>query len=489
MRKMRSKHGGFTILEALVAGGLVMILVVSLLPAFYMLVEKSKSSSFKIMCNSFVRAKLQQYVTGSGAISAGIPGLVPTGFEYTKYRFHDIATNHALNSACDSDPNGTGATTPGFREETSSTTFMNDNATTETTLPAGLKGFQLWVNLRWYNPRVTPPSLGCPTDIEYQFGRIGDAIEVTVTGMIRTEPTAAQGGRGGGYVASGAGAAVGGLRDLKWQSGAGAAKPNPQLMCSVTQTIYPPKIPFRYWMGNDGHIRAFPQTALGTGQSASEPSFQAYFRSIWSTVPSGGAVSDAAIANIVSFSVSPDNSTVYILKPGVLLRYQGCADQNVTVSGNDFKGIPDCPSVPAYQKDISGNPGVPIQSIAVDFGEMNDGYTSLDDTDDIVYMLLNSGPTSDSAHLLQYKVSTDEITENGSYTLPNLPRINGIMLAHTYPRVSTPSMYVMDNTCYFGPAGDTTQATTYCVSLYNSSDAQLERSVTDLPIQVEAISN
>jgi type II secretory pathway pseudopilin PulG len=480
MRKRKFNQEGFTILEALVAGMLVSILAVSLFPAFYSMINRGHTSSFRIVCNSLVRAKLQQYVTGAGALAAGTTGLVPTGFEYTKYRYR--IENSATANSCDPAPNGAGILTPGFREDTSDAARVADTAVTEGSLPPNLKGFQLWVNLRRYNPRVTPPVLDCPS-VDYQFGEVGDGIEVTVTGMIRTEPPPSQGGRGGGNQASfvsapnnlGPNAAYGGLRDF-------AAAPNPELTCSVTQIVYPPKLPFRYWLASDGRWRAFSQTAYGSSIQASlAGSFQSHFRTIWSSVPSNGSVNDPPIPNILSFAVSPDNTSVYVLKPGILLRYDGCTDQNVTVDGTVFYAVPDCPAAPAYTNTTDGI--VPIQSIAVDFG------STATTNDDLVYMLMTGGPTDVNKNLKLLTISSGAITESATYTLPDLPRINGIMIQHTYPIVSTPSLIILDNTCYFGPTGDTSTVSTYCASLFNSSDAQLTRTVTDLPLQVQSISN
>lgn len=496
MNTHKHSQQGFSILEALVGGALVTILAVTLFPAFYTMIYKSAAASFRVTCNSLVRAKLQQYVSGAGAHTSGTTGLIPTGFEFARFRYR-------ATPACD--PNPANSTTPGFRENTSNTGVLADNAPTESSLPSALKGFQLWVNIRHYNPRGTTPKLECPST-DYQFNGIGDAIEVSVTGMIRTEPPVAQGGRGGGGAAAGTAAGdnarYGGLRDLNYST---TPTPNPELTCSASQLIYPPKIPFRYWLGSDGKIRNLQSNAQLSGgvgiQLQSIAGTEAHFRSIWSSDPTTGSVSTPPIAGIEAFSVSPDNSAVYILKAGTLLKYEGCTDRTVTVNDGttniSFYGMPDCDPAPTKSWSIIGGGGgtaAPddsfggLKSIAVDFGDLADL------NDDIVYGLKSAGPVDDITAGANVLVSFSpsgvaKFAPTDRYTLTNMTRARGIMISQTFPKVTKPTLYIIDNTCYFGPSQDTTLSTSYCVSVFNASDSSLLRSVTDLPLQAEGVSN
>lgn len=502
--KLDSKEAGFTILEGMVSGALLVIVAVAMFPAFFALLNKSQVTNFKIQCNAMVKAKLQEYVTGAGAVAGSADGAtsglgaVPTGFEYARSRYQTVA------GACSTNPDDFG-----FRETVVGNTLLADTAGTEAGLPGTFKGFQLWVNIQQYNPRVTTgslPTLNCPVVATtatgllngYQFTRLGDAIEITVTGMIRTEPDAGAGGggRGGAGAAStdpiGQKASYGGLRDLNWNQAAVNWKPNPELMCSLRQRVAAPSQMFRYFLGADGRIRRYiPGLAAERNNRSIAPIIESHYRSVWvagtdpldvdATIP---------IGNILSFAASPEQDTVYVLKPSVLIRYDNCNEADVVINGQTFPGVPDCRRsgpVVAVLTDINiSGQNAQIESIAVDFG------ASSANTDDKIYGLRNSGPNADDREITKFD-SADGLFKPiavvaEKYQLPPIPRIKGILLLHSFPTVSRPELFVIDNTCYFGPGG-VSSSSSYCVSIYGSGDVELDRIYGDLPLQVESVSN
>lgn len=477
---------GFTLIEALVAGGLLAFMAVAMIPAFSTLIDKGKATSFSAICATYVRAKMQEFVNGANNLNGSPLGQSPTGWEYTKYltrTYYSTAckTGAALTAAA---PGrrvyvGLNPTTDGFLASDTAPT------STDTQLPSGLKGFQLWVNLRRYNPRTLEasgvPTRDCITNSDYQFLGIGDGIEVTVTGMIRTEPAVASGGRGT--------AKFGNLSDLN------ATTPNPQLTCSLSQIIFPPSVPFRYYMTNDGKIRNM-QNVLPTaapdfnGRSAS---IEAHLRNIWSQDPAAtGNLSTPGIGNILGFAVAPDNSRVYVLMPGALLRYKNCTYQDSQIAGYTFKGIPNCSLAAgdidvfnATDREVLGK----IVSIAVNFNMSNSAQ-------DVVYSLSAAGFEGDAGQFDLLKLTASSLTNvfqpaPTDYKLPQVPRIKAIYIAQSFPQTTSdpPTLFVADNSCYLGPTGATTSTPTNCVTIWDTKDTNgLGNTISDLPLQVEAIS-
>jgi type II secretory pathway pseudopilin PulG len=234
---------GYSTIEVMIAGALIGFIAIALLPAIFSLVDTSRAQAFRSVCNTMVRAKLQEYLTGvARSGTGGSLDYIPSGFEYTKQRYQQ--------RTADCQPS-TDGNSPGFRERVNTNDIVIDTAGQEPGLPASLRGFQMYVLLRHYNPRMLvggQPKRSCPPD-SYQFFRLGDAIEVTVTGMIRTGPTVSQGGRDG-------------ERYGKFEDH--GDNPHPLLTCSASQIVYPPRLPFRYYLGSDGKIRNYQATLAVT---------------------------------------------------------------------------------------------------------------------------------------------------------------------------------------------------------------------------------
>lgn len=486
---------GYTMLEVLIAFALLSMIALAILPAMLSLSDALKVQSFRAQCTAIVRAKLQEYVNGvaaSGTIGVGPTAntdYVPSGFEYTKQRFYDNATDD-----CQVEPI---AGHPGFRERINTNKIVADTAAAYddpliTDVPDRLRGFQLFVNIRHYNPRVNAgaqPARQCPsggtttTPFDYQFFRLGDALEVVVTGMIRVTPTVAQGGRGG----------------VKWGplDDVDASTPNPRLVCSSAQIISPPRLPFRYYLGVDGKLRNYQATlAFSAGDpSSSLEVMESHFRNLWSQViDSTSTISSPVLANIRAISISPENNSAYVLRPGELKQYRNCTDSSVTMTklaGGTvtFEKVPNCTRTASdvYTWRIDSN----IENITVDFKDLTGGSHLGDDQ---VYGFFNSGGNSTGA--------VRKLTLNGgsnpgdlavasasaTFTVPtNRPRIRGIFLAPTFPAVTTPSLFYFDNTCPQGASSGVGEFT-HCVSLFNSADTNMNRPVREMPTQVEGIS-
>lgn len=505
-------ESGYTIMEMMIAGSLLGFIAVALLPAVFSLVDNSKVQGFRATCSSFARAKLQEYVTGVAPNSNG--GYIPTGFEYTKSRFQ------LEQDQCELNPN---PASPGFRERVNGTAIVEDDEGGETDygLQKNMQGFQLYVHLRHYNPRILTagqPTRGC-ANADYQFFRLGDGIEITVTGMIRTHPPIDEGGRGRGTADQTTNVGkFGQLEDIN-----GGALPNPALTCAVSQVIFPPKVPFRYYLGGDGKIRNMQSTiSFSAGQTSStREAMETHFRTIWKDSGSGGDSLDTpAIANIRSFAVAPDNKSVWVLRPGMLQLYRNCNDTSVSMSTAggpiEYRGVPDCAAqVPiltgAGQNTWTGSGGTGIdpniENIAVDFGSLiSTNETSLSDddvADDRIFGLFNSGSggfgttgTADASQIREFNKDTglweSNTATSGSeyFSLPeNRPRIRFMFIAQTFPSVTKPVLFFGDNSCYGDPTGATSAVQwVHCVSIFSSSDSNSSSDIRELPLQVEGVS-
>lgn len=472
---------GYSIIEVMIAASLLAFIAVALLPAVFSLVDNSKVQAFRSVCSAMVRSKVQEYVTGVAESSAGAAlTYIPSGFEYTKQRYQ---INFA---ACQAASAGN---SPGYRERVNSNAIIADDGGAETGLAENMRGYRQFVLLRHYNPRKlvgngNQPQRKCSADGTEQFYRAGDAIEVTVTGMIRTTPTVAQGGR--------AGRPFGKLED-------DGTNPHPLLTCSASQIIYPPRLPFRYYLGNDGKIRNYQATIAFSGQipSATVEGMEAHFRSLWSSVVTGGTVNTPVLANIRSFAIAPDNQSAYLLKPGVIEAYGSCTDQSITVGGIAFEGVPDCSRTVGVQSwRIDGN----IENIAVDFKVLTSDLaeTTPTLTDDKIYGLFNSGSSGGQIRELQkngdgtgtWIANTATDSDTGEiFALPaNRPRIRSMYISQNFPSVDRPSLFFVDNTCYTAASPGTASSWAHCATIFNAGDANMTQDIRELPMQVEGVS-
>ena len=493
MRKSLKSQRGFTILEALIASAVIIFISYSVMSWVRNITASSQLTSFRSTCSSYTRSKLQEYVSGK-PMNGNYFGLAAktgmSGFDYTKLRYQiqnpPTILTAGTNPSCSTTPN---LAQPGFRENISNNNVAANKSPLESGGPQTIQGFQLWTSIRHVNPRVlstgNQPSRDCPS-AKYEFLEVGDALEVTITGMIRVRPSVAEGGRGGSK--------FGDLDDIDNNT------PNPQLSCSTTQTIYPPRIPFRYYLGKDGKVRTFQNTVSYNGSAANgnvnysgTEYAEAHFRHLWAAKPDVGSVSDTALANIRGIAISPDNTSAYVLRSGEITQYTSCNDSNLnglgtpSIDGKLFSGMPDC-NLNSATTTWTVDPN--ISGITVNFNKLSDF------NDDDVYVFYNSGTvqalstdTSSTVKMLKHPPGGGAgtvVAPTGNFRMLNSPRVKGIFLAQPFPAVTSPSLYYYDNTC-IGSSGFSNDGT-YCTTIFNSGDTVSGMDVRELPVQVQGIS-
>jgi type II secretory pathway pseudopilin PulG len=517
IRKRALGSAGFTLMEVMIAGGILAFIAIAVMPAIFEVSKGTKTKGFKAQCTAFARAKLQEYTTGVADQrlfpGAQASGFVPSGFDYTKRRYQNSGQFTSGANVCSTNPT---ASAPGYRESI----FNNDiiMATTRETDASGnpvageLLGFQLWVLIRHYNPRVLTdsgqPSRQCPA-ASYQYLQVGDALEVTVTGMIRTLPNVNEGGRGT--------SPFGNYRDVD------ANTPHPQLTCSVTDVVYPPVLPFRYFMAPDGMFYNL-QAKLSEGTAdptASPHASQAHFRNVWSIGPVGAPDGAARTpsSGIKSIVVSPDNKYVWVLRTGEIARYGPCAETATTVTVNSLPrtfggtvnvdlgslglktltGMPDCPPGPsiantANPDGLTWTTQANIEKLAVNFN------TPGDPSDDKLYGMFGVGGGSSSTAGTIQEATPDAVaphtidwSASSAYSIPaDRPRIQGFFIAQKFPATAAPNLFFFNNDCYNpgSPVALTagTDKLRNCTSFYSASDSNMQQSMREMPLQVEAVS-
>lgn len=516
--KTVSGSRGFSLVEIMIAGGLLAFIAIAVLPATFKISEGSRLPAYKAQCNALVRAKLQDYLNGvADSTTWNSQNFVPTGFEYTKRRWR--LDSHGADT-CSTNP---AAGSPGFRESIFTNLRIAPDAediepTTNRKLTGDMVGFQEWVLIRHYNPRVLTngqPTRACPSKY-YQFLQVGDALEVTVTGMIRTFPARSQGGRGNVPFAG-----QGGFRDLD------GSTPNPDLVCSATEIIYQPTLPFRYYLNGDGFLvnmqtsNLIDRSDATNGVNAITHAQQAHFRNVWS-VSTNPADPDGStrvpVSGIKSIVVSPDNKWVFVMKANELSRYGPCSEAeagttvvvnaanrtfggqvgvNISGSSRTFHGVPDCPPKP--QSTTSGNPdglvwqlgdqGSNLASIAVNFNDPENL------NDDEIYGLPNVGSISGGAGRVvkasnwPAAASTEiQFAASNDFSLPsNVARVQGLFITQNYPSSIKPAMIFYNNDC-MGDSSSTSGELRYCTSFYTSSDSAMQQSMKQMSVQIEGVS-
>lgn len=207
-----------------------------------------------------------------------------------------------------------------------SNTCPNDGTAqipTDGTFPAG-------VTVATFTPPLGNTSL-------YDFNGFEDSIRVTVTGVVDLPPAIPS---------------MGGIAD-----------PN-RLMCSATAVVRPYRYPARYYVSPDGRIYGI--NGQGVNASATEFLFANLYTQAGNEMVSG----------ITSVAVSPRNTSIYVLRPGVLTRYGYCGGR----AGGAGAGILDCVTefIDGEGRSDRGVPGRPtfqywsvpssIKMISVNFG-------------------------------------------------------------------------------------------------------------------------
>lgn len=379
---VRSQSGA-TLVESLIAFSLIAGSAMALFPLFVKAKASTKAGDVRQLCMNVVRGKLDEYkhgrvtpfpsadprlskltvptvsgtsVTGLGTAGASVQ--VTGAFFYSKLRY-----NQNFPYACTGTPRaailaGTSHENRpfGMRECVGSDQTWDDsvvpapvtcNSQADRDVRRELPNFKLYVRLEnstsWpLAGKVFPDRLAndCPGNASlgaggslYDFDGAGDAIKVTVTGVIDLT--------GDGH-------------SIQELGGIPSSDPS-RLMCSASVTVRPATFPVRYFKNVTGQIF----TVHGHGQNGSNAGF--VFQRLNQHL--GGSAS-----GITSFAVHPRNIAVYVLKPGVLLRYSNCGGYPVdcdpsfnAAGGLSDDGATGWPSVQSFELEPS------IRHIGVDF--------------------------------------------------------------------------------------------------------------------------
>lgn len=320
---------GASLVEVVVAMGIFASAVVAVFPVIFQSRKLAKHSEFNDLCQNAVRAKLNEYRFGARStvtsanvglsVETGLTATANTGFAYAKTRYNALRTSY-----CPIDTASTNA--DGFQWIPRAVTSMPPadplhlgrqecieglgtgfpptcSSVVDTRMQNIVRNFKIFVNLRRYNPILGVED--CPLNAStanWDFQHAEDMIKITVTGYADLSA-------GGSY--------------------AGITATHPQareLNCQLTDFIKPPPTLARYWLQNDGRIFRWQ----AKGDEATGHRYEVL----------------AALANPsnLAISVSPDNKYVLVLRPGTLLRFEGC-------SGDPLQ----CPTTTIRTWPVDGN--------------------------------------------------------------------------------------------------------------------------------------
>ncbi|HTL10854.1 MAG TPA: hypothetical protein VL588_00100 [Bdellovibrionota bacterium] len=148
-----------------------------------------------------------------------------------------------------------------------------------------------------------------PGNALYDFNGTDDAIRVTVTGVIDIKSM--------------------GVKDI-----GGIGDPN-RLWCSASSVVEPYRYPVRYYLSNTGQIRTVHSRGLN-GSTDQTDATKWVYHSVYNA-------SGFGTSNILSFAVHPRNYSIYVLRPGALIRYSNCGGVPIDcrITAEDTAGIPD----------------------------------------------------------------------------------------------------------------------------------------------------
>lgn len=299
----------------------------------------------------------------------------------------------------------------------------------------------------------TPAGFAAGANVDlYDFNGVGDGIRVTVTGVMDTpavSPTLA--------------------------SFAGLPANDPRaFMCSAQGTVYPESYPVRYYLSTDGRI--YPVQG-GGNNGGNLPILRGIYSQTAGMLASG----------ITSFAVHPRNLSVYVLRPGSLMRYSNCGgsildcETTPTLNGVSDNGTPGWLSV----QEFPLNPA--IRYIAVNFAT------------GAIY-----GMTGDRGSILQIAISCLNGTlgaPDWSAGLANCDKAGGTVPTVTYatvppnafPRPMSGAMPGRLSGFFIAPGGNdayvsdysassSTSATSYSSSIYPINDTNLRWPIARLPV-------
>lgn len=431
---------GASLIETMVAFAIFGIMVISIYPTFTEITKIGKSTAVRRLCQQIVSSKLESYKSGypidlnayatlhssapvpantsqlmglslesysddsMGALSltsssSGVRTL--SGFSYAKIRY-----NHLFPSSC----NGASLATLtsampqfqnlGMRECIGSPTAgtpaiaMPDVAgpptqctsKIDTRVGQELPGFKLYVKLELETPwrygdpataaaaSISPagdtvpstasrlhdrcPNMGNPSaaSTSFDFSGQSDAIKVTVTGVIDYLSLASP------------------------PNGVGGTANPFELTCQSSAVLTPYRYPARYMITSQSKIYSIHGTAWNKTSEDGPTASNMVYRNVYSnglvdatfTSPQGSVPSNS----ILSIAVHPRDTSIWVLRPGLLARYSNCHGTPINcdvgdIAANASGGFPDIstwgPIGTSWPQVQSWNVPTGISSIGVDF--------------------------------------------------------------------------------------------------------------------------
>lgn len=399
-------ESGQTLVEALVAFGLVAMMAVGIYPIFITVKQQTKYGSVRQLCQKIVQSKLDEYVSGRPVSQADIAGsAVPgiqklsfpnfsqtsdtaglSGFFYAKWRYNSLFDLGAGEGVCNGRSMATSLTVgignfgqPPVRLEPSQiwdgTGFgwwrlglrecVGSNATgVDVTGPpdaavncsanvldqqvqGNIPGFKLYVKLQLETPWISPPA-NAPRNA-------GRFFHPYCPDQRAWTPVGAQTPGFPPYDFPGLQdrirVTVTGVMDISsvgtppLRELGGVSDPM-RLMCSATSVISKDDDVIRYYVSNSGGIYPFSgggRTSFNT--NTRDPNVQRVFTNL---VLQGGQ----NYGSIQSLAVHPRSYAAYVLRPGSLMRYGFCG------------GIPiDCDLNMGGGMDAVGDDGLPVDAV------------------------------------------------------------------------------------------------------------------------------
>jgi len=493
---------GSTITESMIALAVFASAAATVYPVFVETKKHTQTSDIKALCNNIVRGKLDEYrfgriispsqeavASGRPQISmlsmptfsatsmgyttgAGLPSATPLasgGYIYAKVKY-----NRWFPFVCgDTSQAAVLASLPadqknfGIRECVGSGTAGTEatppscETTADQRVQQQIPGFRLYVRMQLSTPWLidstkaaasdarfsnTCPNTGTADQPFYDFNGSGDGTRVTVTGVMD-------------------------LPTNITQLGTISRNQPTDLICSASDVVRPEAFPVRYYLSSDGRI----YNVNGTGQGGSRVGAW-LFRSIYEQ----GFTFRSS--NILSIAVHPRNLSVWVLKPGVLVRYGNCGgvplDCNTTIANDGFsdQGDDNWPNVQEFAVLPS------IKSVAVDFTS-GAVYALAGDKWDMLQLTLNDDSPLRSTNSVSTTTKANTVAYGASVVKPvgrpSAYRLSGFFIdpsgsdSYISSRSSTPSI---------------DGGITYSSAIYRATDSRLASPILRLPVNAISFS-
>ncbi len=534
---------GGSLVESLIAFAIFGMAAVALYPLMISVKKQSKYGDSRQLCQNIIRGKLDEYRFGRAvnlaeeATAAARPefnlltvptlsdtavsgmstgGSAPTtttlgngGFVYSKLRYNlhfpGICTGlTSTASLLTWAPTGTTYSNMkalGVRECVGDNTAFNETATAEQCLTGAvhapdrrvrneIPGFKMYVKLEletpWKMGVAAPlpaarasqfdnkcPDAGlvaggfAPNASLYDFDGAGDAIRVTVTGLMDFPSTSTN---------------IKEFAGLPWDSASPTTYQGniPRWMCTAAAVVRPELPSVRYYVSG-ADSRVYNISGHGANGQWGAWAFASLYRQV-------GATTLLAMGR-QSIAVHPRNLSVYILKPGKIIRYSNCGGYPIDcISTGAADGVSDDgtatrPNVQEFE--VLGS----VFFIGVDF-RSGMIYGMGRDMSDVVKITLNGGAmvsTSTSASVNLAGMGFDTVTEGEFPKLAGRPGSGGTGMGM---RLKGFFIDPGGGDFFYVDAGTNTMLTGNAswTSIYRGIDGELSSPILTLPIDSVAFS-